>query len=77
MIEREELKRDQIFRALSPRQEGEMEPVAGPSEVMAEPRMVSDLTQDEDIDLQLSVAASDDGDFQFEVPPELVSSLLD
>ena len=46
-----------------------MGPVAGPSEVMAEPRMVSDLTQDEDIDLQLSEAASDDGDFQFEVPP--------
>ena len=77
MIEREEVKRDQISHALSPRQEGEVEAVAGPLGVMAEPRMVADLTQDEDVNLQLSEAASDDEDFQFVVPPELVSSLLD
>ena len=77
VIEREEAKRDQISHALSPRQEGEMEAVAGPSVVVAEPRTVSDLTQDEDVNLQLSKDASDDEDLQFVVPPELVSSLLD
>ena len=53
-----------------------MEAVAGPSGEVVKSSMFSDLIQDEEINRQLSEAASDDEEIQFVVPIELVSSLI-